>query len=154
MSLFAGIGSTLGTVAVLPPPDFRLDRYLPMTINPAPVFPAPRLSWLLAAAVVALLAAWIRFELVEPLARSAACAADPSVALCQLRAFVVMLFQGERVGWVALLITVLGGLARWRWLTGAGLLIGAAALMLYSVEPAAAAVLLATTLLLRRASKP
>ena len=118
------------------------------------LIPAPRFAWLLAAVLVALFAAWIRFELVEPLARSAACAADPSTALCQLRAIVVALFQGERVGWVALAIAVAGGLMRWHWLAGLALLVGVAALMLYSVEPGAAAVLLASTVLLRRASKP
>lgn len=116
--------------------------------------PMPPVGWLLVTVAVAILAAWIRFELVEPLARSAGCAADPGTALCRLRAVVVMLFQGERVGWAALGIALAGSLLGWRWLAGVGMVIGAASLMLYSVEPGAAAVLLASVCLLRRPSKP
>ena len=102
--------------------------------------------------VVALACAWMRFELIEPLARAAACAAAPDTVLCQLRAGVIGLFQGERMGWAALGVAVLAALLGWRWLAGVALLGGAAALMLYSVEPGAVAALLATLLLLRRGS--
>lgn len=122
--------------------------------TPVPWLPMPPAGWLLITVAVAILAAWTRFELVEPLARSAGCAADPGTALCRVRAVVVMLFQGERVGWAALVIALAGSMSGWRWLTGTGMVIGAASLMLYSVEPGAAAVLLASIALLRRPRKP
>lgn len=116
------------------------------------LFIFPSLGWLGAAVVVAAACAWMRFELIEPLARAAACTAAPDTALCQLRAAVIALFQGERMGWAALGVALLAALLGWRWLAGMALLGGAAALMLYSVEPGAVAALLATLLLLRRAS--
>ncbi len=126
----------------------------PTSQEPIPWLPMPPLAWLIVTVAVATVAAWTRFELIEPLARSAACAADPGTALCRVRAVVVMLFQGERVGWAALVIALAGSVSGWRWLTGTGMVIGAASLMLYSVEPGAAAVLLASIALLRRPGNP
>lgn len=112
----------------------------------------PSLPWLVAAGVVALICAWLRFDLIEPLARSAACATEPAQVVCQIRSGLIELFQAERVGWAALLVSLVALLTQSRWLSGIGLLTGSAALILYSVEPGAAAVLLASMLLLRRGS--
>jgi len=109
----------------------------------------PPVIWLMLAALVAGVCLWLRLDLIEPLARTAQCAAEPDQFVCQFRSFLVSLFQRERVGWFALGVSVVGVLTRWRWLLGLALLIGSAAMMLYSVEPGAAAVLLATLFLLR-----
>ncbi|MFK7966774.1 MAG: hypothetical protein AB8C46_22665 [Burkholderiaceae bacterium] len=114
-------------------------------------FARPPLVWLVLATLVACVCLWLRLDLIEPLSRTAQCAANPDQFACDLRAFLVSLFQRERVGWVALGVTLAGVLIQWRWLVGLGLLVGAAAMMLYSVEPGAAAVLVASLFLLRSA---
>ncbi len=109
----------------------------------------PPLVWLVLATFVACVCLWLRLDLIEPLSRTAQCTANPDQFICDLRAFLVSLFQRERVGWVAFGMAIVGVLIRWRWLVGLGLLVGSAAMMLYSVEPGAAAVLVATLFLLR-----
>lgn len=111
----------------------------------------PSLIWLVLAVVVASICLWLRLDLIEPLSRTAQCTANPDQLVCQLRSVLVSLFQGERVGWLALGVSLTGVLLQWRWLVAIGLLTGSAAMMLYSVEPGAAAVLLSTLFLLRSA---
>lgn len=111
----------------------------------------PPLIWLFLAVLVAGICLWLRLDLIEPLSRTAQCAANPDQFACDLRSVLVSTFQGERVGWVALGVSLAGVLVRWRWMVAIGLLVGSAAMMLYSVEPGAAAVLLSTLFLLRPA---
>ncbi len=111
--------------------------------------PWPAITWLVAAAAVAGLSAWLRFDLLEPLTRTAQCAAAPDLFICQLRAVLIVLVQLERLGWIALAIVVIGLITGLRTIIAAGFLTGAAALMLYSVEPGAVAALLASIVLLR-----
>ena len=111
----------------------------------------PPLIWLSLAVLVASICLWLRLDLIEPLSRTAQCAANPDQIACELRAVLVSTFQGERVGWAALGVALTGVLLQWRWLVVIGLLAGSAAMMLYSVEPGAAAVLLSTLFLLRPA---
>lgn len=118
------------------------------------LWPGP--IWLLAAVAVMSGSTWLRFEWIEPLSMAARCAASPQAWPCELRASIVMLIQHERLGWIALAVVIAGLLLRLASMraaayafNGAGFLVGAAALMLYSVEPGAVAVLLASLLLLR-----
>lgn len=111
----------------------------------------PPIIWLVLAALVAAVCLWLRLDLIEPLSRTAQCVANPDQFVCEFRSLLVSLFQQERVGWVALGISLAGVLLHWRWLVAIGLLTGSAAMMLYSVEPGAASVLLGTLFLLRPA---
>lgn len=109
----------------------------------------PAIGWLAAATAVACLSAWLRFDLVEPLSRTAQCAANPEQFVCQARAVLILLVREERLGWIALVIVLIGTMTGWRSVLAAGFLTAAASLMLYSVEPGAVAVLLASIVLLR-----
>ena len=99
-------------------------------------------------------ATWLRHGLVEPALLTVRCDAWVWSPLawadwamldmtCGLRTLTVQAFLHHRLAHVALVLAVLGGLLRARWMTGAALCLGAAALVLYSADRGALAVLLA-----------
>ncbi len=120
------------------------------TGQPRSAHPWPPFRWLLAAALVIGASAWLRLHWIEPLAWSAHCASNPDQWLCAARSSMVMLIQHERLGWIALSGMALALFTRWRWLFVTAFLLGAASLMLYSVEPGAVATLVGSLVLLRQ----
>ncbi len=104
------------------------------------------------------LASWLRHGLVEPALLTARCDAirwsevwaqgvwSQWAALdwaCLVRATTVQVFVNHRLATMALAVAVLALLFRRRWLAGAALFLGAAALVLYSTDRGTLAVLLA-----------
>lgn len=106
------------------------------------------LPWLLVVAV-GLLAAWLRYGLVQPPALAHRCAAASGPAWCPLRELAVRGFLSEAYGWAALAAAVLALL--WRrtataWLAAA---LGAFALVMYCADGGAPALLVGCLVLLR-----
>ncbi len=110
--------------------------------------------WLMSAAFVAALALWIRLALIEPLEWDQVCNKDPQQMACLLRSAVIALFQQQMIGWLATAAALVGVVFRWRWLSGAALLVGTVAAVLYAVEPGLFGALLGLLGLLRPPSEP
>jgi hypothetical protein len=106
------------------------------------------LPWLLVI-VAALLAAWLRFDLVQPPALAHQCSAGNGPAWCPLRTLAVQAFLSYAYGYAALAAAVLALL--WKhifpaWLAAA---LGAFALMMYCPDAGALALLVGSLRLLR-----
>ncbi|MBI5108434.1 MAG: hypothetical protein HZA62_06770 [Rhodocyclales bacterium] len=112
----------------------------------------PRPRWLAPCVVVLaalLLASLARYRLVEPAALTALCDAMPwDSPTCILRSLTVRAFAAERLGTLALAVSVLALLTRWRTLGLFALAAATAGLVLYSTRWAAPALLLAALALL------
>ncbi len=109
-------------------------------------------QWTVALSVAALalgLSAALRYRVVEPADVSAFCGAVGSGdLLCVLRSAVVALFSQQRLGWLALGLSILALWARQRNLALLALATACAGLMLYCTRYAAPAALLAALALL------
>lgn len=120
-----------------------------------PSKPSPLLRvlapWLIAAVLVGAGCALLRFELIEPLAWATACDSQRWHGWCLLRSTTIELFTNQRIGWFAAASAVLGLITGIRLFAGLALLSGAAALMLYAVEPGAFGALLGLLTLVRPA---
>lgn len=105
---------------------------------------------LLAGAVVAGLALWLRHGVLEPglLPRDCTVPAAPVLA-CLFKQALVQGFLDQRIGWVALAAGALAFVRGSRAFAWAGWLSGVAGLVLYSYDPAAVGGLLALLVLVR-----
>lgn len=112
------------------------------------------LQWAVPLVVLSMLTAYaLRHGLVEPETWAARCDAEPWGGWrCVLRSATVQTFAAQRLGTVALTLSLLATLVRWRWLAAAGLMTGGAALVLYSADLGAPAVLLAGLVLVSSAT--
>jgi hypothetical protein len=108
----------------------------------------PRLAAVLIAALVATVAAWARYDLVEPHAVAQACLARQGGVACAVRAAVVQVFNSGLLSTLALAATALALL--WRHVASAALCLalGTAGLVLYSFQAGALALLVGALLLL------
>lgn len=116
--------------------------------QPRPLLPAVS-AWLIAAVVIGAASALLRFELIEPLRWAEACEPQRWRGWCMLRSATIELFQQQRIGWFAAACALTSLVTGLRPLAGLALLSGAAALMLYAVEPGAFGALLGLLLLAR-----
>jgi hypothetical protein len=98
--------------------------------------------WLTLTALVLVAAMVLRYQLVEPPSWAVQCAAQPDELACRLRATLIRMFTGQRLGWFALAAGVLAWPGRNVLVAGLAIAGGAAGIVLYSVEPAAAGWLL------------
>ena len=103
----------------------------------------------LAAVATGLIAAWLRYRLVEPATLAQACAAGAGGLRCALRAATVVAFHSHGLTLVCAALTLLALITRGRLIAALALAAGAAGLILYSFETGAAA-LLAGVLVLAR----
>lgn len=115
--------------------------------------PRPRafhltVPWL-AALAAGLIAAWLRYRLVEPAALAQACAAGAGGLRCALRAAAVAAFHSHALEVACGTLTLLALITRGRLVAALALAAGAAGLVLYSFDAGAAA-LLAGALVLAR----
>ena len=108
----------------------------------------PTWPWL-AALAAGLIAAWLRYRLVEPAALAQACAAGASGLDCVLRAATVAAFHSHALTMVCAVLTALALITRWRPLAALALAAGATGLILYSFEAGAAALLSGALVLAR-----
>ena len=95
----------------------------------------------LAAVATGLIAAWLRYRLVEPATLAQACAAGAGGLRCALRAMTVVAFHSHGLEMVCGALTLLALITRWRLIAALALAAGAAGLILYSFETGAAALL-------------
>lgn len=100
----------------------------------------PTWPWL-AALAAGLIAAWLRYRLVEPAALAQACAAGASGLDCALRAATVAAFHSHGLTMVCAVLTAWALITRWRSAAALALTAGAVGLVLYSFEAGAAALL-------------
>ncbi|MGN6234621.1 hypothetical protein [Dyella sp.] len=100
------------------------------------------------------LAAWLRYQLVEPPALAERCAAaiDPP-AWCALRTRVVEGFLNNSFGYLALAATALAWLRQRLWTAALAAALGAFALELYCYQFGALALLAGAVLLVRDAAR-
>ena len=110
------------------------------------------LPWLLVI-VAGLLAAWLRYGLVQPPALAHQCSAGAGPAWCPWRTLAVKAFLSYAYGWIALAAAVLA--LAWKrlptaWLAAA---LGAFALVMYCPDAGALALLIGTLRLLRAQSQ-
>ena len=98
------------------------------------------LPWL-GALAAGLIAAWLRYRLVEPAALAQACAAGAGGPRCVLRAATIVAFHSHGLTLVCGALAALALIARERRIAAWALAAGAAGLVLYSFEAGAAAVL-------------
>lgn len=110
----------------------------------------PTLPWL-AALAAGLIAAWLRYRLVEPATLAQACAGGAGGLRCLLRAATVVAFHSHGLTMVCAMLALLALITRLRPLAALALAAGAIGLVLYSFEAGAAA-LLAGALVLARPS--
>ncbi|MDE2178216.1 MAG: hypothetical protein KGJ50_07900 [Xanthomonadaceae bacterium] len=109
------------------------------------------LPWVVALAA-GLIAAWLRYRLVEPAALAqacAACAAGAGGVRCALRAATVVAFHSHGLTMVCGALAAMALIARERRIAALTLAAGAAGLVLYSFEAGAAAVLAGALVLAR-----
>ena len=106
------------------------------------------LPWLVALAA-GLIAAWLRYRLVEPAALAQACAAGAGGVRCALRAATVVAFHSHGLTMVCGALAAMALIARERRIAALTLAAGAAGLVLYSFEAGAAAVLAGALVLAR-----
>lgn len=108
----------------------------------------PRLFAMLVAALVAALAAWARYGLIEPHVVAQACLAGQGGVACGVRAALVQAFNSGLLSALALTATALALL--WRHVSSAALCLalGAAGLMLFSFQAGALALLVGALLLI------
>lgn len=105
---------------------------------------------LLAGAVVAGLALWLRHGVLEPGLLPRDCTvADAPVLACLFKQALVQGFLDQRLGWAALVAGALAFVRGSRAVAWAGWLLGLAGLVLYSYDPAAVGGLLALLVLVR-----
>lgn len=101
-----------------------------------------------AGAVVAAAALWLRYGLLEAGSLPRDCSlADAPVAACAFKTALVQSFLDQRLGWVSLVLGALAFVLTCRRLAWAGWLAGVAGLVLYSQDPAAIGALLALLVL-------
>ena len=100
----------------------------------------PTWPWL-AALAAGLIAAWLRYRLVEPAALAQACAAGASGLRCALRAATVAAFHSHGLTMVCAVLAALALITRRRSAAILALTAGAVGLVLYSFEAGAAALL-------------
>ena len=98
------------------------------------------LPWVVALAA-GLIAAWLRYRLVEPAALAQACAAGASGLDCVLRAATVAAFHSHGLTMVCAVLAALALITRRRSAAILALTAGAVGLVLYSFEAGAAALL-------------
>lgn len=98
------------------------------------------LPWLLIA-LAGLVAAWLRYGLIEQSALADLCATAQAPAWCPLRQALVTGFLHEVYGIAALLVAALALVLRTRVLAWLAAALGAFALLLYNAEPGALALL-------------
>ena len=103
----------------------------------------------LAAVATGLIAAWLRYRLVEPAALAQACAAGAGGLRCALRAATVVAFHSHGLTLVCGALALLALITRWRLIAALALAAGAAGLVLYSFEAGAAALLVGALVLAR-----
>ena len=96
--------------------------------------------WLLPV-LAGLVAAWLRYGLIEPPAMAQLCTAAQAPAWCALRQALVRGFLHDVYGVIALVAAVLALLRRSRALAWLAAALGAVALQLYNYEPGALALL-------------
>ena len=101
----------------------------------------PLTPWLLLA-LAGLVAAWLRYGLIEPPAMAQLCTATQAPAWCALRQALVLGFLYEVYGVAAICVAVLALLRRSRVLAWLAAALGAFALLLYCYEPGALALLI------------
>ncbi|MDE1958811.1 MAG: hypothetical protein KGI40_06990 [Xanthomonadaceae bacterium] len=106
------------------------------------------LPWVVALAA-GLIAAWLRYRLVEPAALAQACAAGAGGVRCALRAATVVAFHSHGLTMVCGALAAMALIARERRIAALTLAAGAAGLVLYSFEAGAAAVLAGALVLAR-----
>lgn len=107
-----------------------------------------RAAW--PAALAMLLAALLRYFVVEPEAIAHACQPDPWSGLCAARSLLIQSFLGQRIGWAALLVALAALILRRRGVARLALALAGVGLVLYSPEPAAAAAVASLLVLARR----
>lgn len=100
----------------------------------------PTWPWL-AALAAGLIAAWLRYRLVEPAALAQACAAGAPGMRCAMRAATVAAFHSHGLTMVCAVLTALALITRLRSAAILALAAGAVGLVLYSFEAGAAALL-------------
>lgn len=101
-----------------------------------------------------LLAALLRYQLVEPPALAQRCAVDPAVAWCSLRALTVAGFLSNAFGNLALAAAALAMVWRRAATAWPAATLGVVALQLYCYETGALALLIGSLLLVRRLPPP
>jgi hypothetical protein len=106
------------------------------------------LPWVVALAA-GLIAAWLRYRLVEPATLAQACAAGANGLRCQLRAATVVAFHSHGLTLACGTLVALTLISRRRRIAALTLAAGAAGLVLYSFEAGAAAVLAGAWVLAR-----
>jgi hypothetical protein len=106
------------------------------------------LPWVVALAA-GLIAAWLRYRLVEPAALALACASGTGGLRCALRAATIVAFHSHGLTLVCGALAALALIARERRIAALTLTAGAAGLVLYSFEAGAAAVLAGALVLAR-----
>ena len=109
--------------------------------------------WLLLV-LVGLLAAWLRYGLIEPPAMAQVCTAAQAPAWCALRQALVLGFLHDVYGVVAILAAVLALLRRSSALAWLAAALGAVALQLYNYEPGALALLVGCLRLVHLTATP
>ena len=102
--------------------------------------PRVLVPWLLLV-LAGLVAAWLRYGLIEPPAMAQLCTMVQAPAWCALRQTLVLGFLHEVYGVVAILAAALSLLRRSRALAWLAAALGAVALQLYNYEPGALALL-------------
>jgi hypothetical protein len=105
------------------------------------------------AAVVALGAFALRTFAIEPAAIAHACDPAPWQGACAARTVLLRTFVHQEIGWLAFAAGAVATVLRASRLAAAAMAVGAAGLVLYSVEPAAVGALLGLLVLVRASAQ-
>ena len=109
--------------------------------------------WLVATILLVLVGAWIRFQLVEPVAWAQHCTSTPWDSWCTMRSVVITLIHEQHIGRLAALFGLLTFFIHQRWIAGIALLSGACAVLFYATAPGAFAILSGLLLLTNAGDK-
>lgn len=109
------------------------------------------LEWMGVAAVFAI-AAFVRYQLIQPPEVAQACELAGAPWWCEVRMLVIRSFANFGLGYAAMVMALLTVITRNRWVAWVATMVGAAGLSLYCYEPAAVSFVVGVLVLARAQS--